>query len=94
MVDNISYVQGPTQVLVIIHCPYVSTASLSMVCVCVCVGGGGVVGGLCSQYLVSLGLMWAERGMGASYKSILSLWELCHLMQYTCPIFLPLISGL
>ena len=29
MVDNVSYVQGPVQVLVIIHHPHISTASLS-----------------------------------------------------------------
>ena len=29
MVDNVSYVQGPAQPLVIIHHPHVSTASLS-----------------------------------------------------------------
>ena len=29
MVDNVSYVQGSTQALVIIHCPHVSTASLN-----------------------------------------------------------------
>ena len=29
MADNISYVQGPAQPLVIIHHPHVSTASLS-----------------------------------------------------------------
>ena len=36
MVDNISYVQGPAQPLVIIHHPHVSTASLSK--------GGGIRG--------------------------------------------------
>ena len=29
MVDNVSYIQGPAQALVIIHHPHVSTASLS-----------------------------------------------------------------
>ena len=29
VVDNVSYVQGPAQPLVIIHHPHVSTASLS-----------------------------------------------------------------
>ena len=29
MVDNVSYVHGPTQALVIIHYPHVLTASLS-----------------------------------------------------------------
>ena len=39
MVDNVSYIQGPAQVLVIILCPHVSTAFLSkgLGCVCVCV---------------------------------------------------------
>ena len=73
MVNNISYIQGPAQPLVIIHHPHVSTASLSW--------GVGWGGGkrdvlaylLCSQYLVSLGLAWVERGMGALYISILGL---------------------
>ena len=64
MVDNVSYVQGPAQPLVIIHHPHVSTASLSK-------GWGCLEGRIgltaCSQYLVSLGLAWAERGMGALY---------------------------
>ena len=29
VVDNVSYVQGPAQLLVIIHHPHVSTASVS-----------------------------------------------------------------
>ena len=64
MMDKVSYVQGLTQPLVIIHHPHVSTASFEQ-------GVGGLEGciGLpaCSQYLVSLGLAWAEGGMGASY---------------------------
>ena len=31
---------------------------------------------LCSQYLVSLGFAWAERGMGTLYISILGLQEI------------------
>ena len=73
MVDDISYVQGSIRTLVIIHCPHVSTATLSKW------GGGGVPRGaqaylLCSQYLVSLGPAWAERDMGALYISIPGLW--------------------
>ena len=64
MVDNVSYVQGLAQPLVIIHHPHVSTASLSK--------GWGVERDtqaylLSSQYLVSLGLAWVERSMGALY---------------------------
>ena len=64
MVDNVSYVQGLPP-LVIIHHPHVSTASVSKGC-------GGLEGRIglpafASQYLVSLGLAWAERGMGALY---------------------------
>ena len=64
MIDNISCVQGLAQVLVIIHHLHVSTASLSK--------GWGVQRDVkaylhCSQYLVSLGLAWVDRGMGASY---------------------------
>ena len=64
MEDNISYVHGLAQPVVIIHHPHVSTASVSK--------GGGFRGTyrptcICSPYLVSLGLAWAERGMGASY---------------------------
>ena len=64
MMDNVSYVQGLAQPLVIIHHPHVSTFLFEQ-------GVGGIEGciGLpaCSQYLVSLGLAWAERGMGALY---------------------------
>ena len=64
MEDNVSYVHGLAQPVVIIHHPHVSTASVSK--------GGGCRGTyrptcICSQCLVSLGLAWAERGMGASY---------------------------
>ena len=75
VVDNVSYIQGSTQALVIIHCPYVSTAPLRE---------GGREGVLvfrgahrptCSaaMYLVFLGLAWAE-GMGAFHISILGLY--------------------
>ena len=65
MEDNVSYVQGLAQPLVIIHHPHVSTASVSK-------GWGGFRGMyrptcICSQNLVSLGLAWAERGMGTLY---------------------------
>ena len=67
MEDNVSYVHGLAQPVVIIHHPHVSTASVSKL-----IKGGGFRGTyrptcICSQYLVSLGLAWAERGMGASY---------------------------
>ena len=60
VVDDASYVQGPAQALVIIHCPHVSTVSLNKqwgvqrnVYACL----------LCHQYLASLTLAWMERGM-------------------------------
>ena len=64
MEDNVSYVHGLAQPVVIIHPPHVSTASVSK--------GWGFRGTyrptcICSQYLVSLGLAWVERGMSASY---------------------------
>ena len=60
MALNVSYVQG----LAPPHHPHVSTASVSK--------GWGFRGThrptcICSQYLVSLGLAWVERGMGALY---------------------------
>ena len=79
MVDNISYVQGFVQNLVIISCLHVSAASLSKKC-----GGGGVSGCIdliTSWYIVLLGLAWAKRDMGA-------------VVQYACLIVLPLFSGL
>ena len=40
-------------------------------------------------------LAWAERGISASYINIYLVYrELCHLVQHTCPIVLPLISVL
>ena len=93
MVDNISYVQDSAQALVIFHCSHVSTVSLSK-------GWGfrGVYRPTCfaAMYLVSLGLVWVERVMGTLYISILYFVYrvLCHVMQYACPIVLPLISGL
>ena len=61
MVDNISYIQGPAQPLVIIHHPHVSTASLSK--------GWGVFRGMyrptcLAASTLSLGLVWVGRGMG------------------------------
>ena len=58
MMDNVSYVQGLAQPLIIIHHPHVSTASLSREAQAYL---------LSSQYLVSLGLAWVERGMGTLY---------------------------
>ena len=64
MEDNVSYVHGLAQPGVIIHHPHVSTASVSKGC-----GFRGMYKPtcICSQYLLSLGLAWAERSMGASY---------------------------
>ena len=72
MVDNVSYIQSPTQALVIIHCPHVSTASLSKE------GGGGVRGAYRPTCFVANTvslwfLAWAERDMGTLYISILGL---------------------
>ena len=94
MVDNVSYVQGLAQPLVIIHHPHVSTASVSK--------GGGVRGmyrPTCSAAsTLSLWVLRGRRGAWAPciyiYKVYLVYRELCHLVQYTCPIVLPLISGL
>ena len=76
MVDNVSYIQGPAQSLVIIHHPHVSTASLSK-------GWGGgwfrvtyKAFLLCSQYLGSLGVAWVERGMGTLYIYIKYTWSI------------------
>ena len=77
VMDNVSYVQGPTQVLVIIHHLQVSTASLSkgtyslpalqpVPCL-----SGSCVGGEGHGHLV--------------YQIYLVYRELCHLVQYTCP---------
>ena len=41
VVDNVSYVQDSTQALVIIHCPHISTASLTKEW-----GGGEAKGGI------------------------------------------------
>ena len=54
--SSILYIQGSAQVLVIIHWPHISTASLSK--------GWGCIG----VYLVALGLAWAEGGVGTLYK--------------------------
>ena len=67
--DNVSYVRGCAQALVIIHCPHVSTTFLNK--------GWGFSGAhrpTCSSamYLVSLGLVDGE-GIGTLYISILGL---------------------
>ena len=45
---------------------------------------------------LSLGVLRGQRGawVPCIYKVYLAYRELCHLVQYTCPIVLPLISGL
>ena len=92
MMDNISYVQGLDQPLVIIHHPHVSTASLSK--------GWGFRGTQRPTCLAASTLsLWVLRGRRGAwapciYKVYLVYRELCHLVQYTCPIVLPLISGL
>ena len=45
---------------------------------------------------LSLGVLRGQRGAWAPciYKVYLVYRELCHLVQYTCPIVLPLIGGL
>ena len=92
MGDNVPYVQGPTQALVIIHHPHVSTASLSK--------GWGVwrddrdLPALQPVPCLSGSYMGREGHGRLVYKVYLVYRELCHLVQYTCPIILPLISGL
>ena len=92
VVDNVSYVQGPAQPLVIIHHSHVSTAYLSK-------GWGfrGMYRPTClAASTLSLWVLRGRRGAWAPciYKVYLVYRELCHLVQYTCPIVLPLISGL
>ena len=70
MVNNVSYVQGSTQALVIIHWPHVSTASLSQ--------GWGFRRAhrpTCSaaMYSASLGVAWVERDIDTLHISILGL---------------------
>ena len=85
MMDNVSYVQGLAQPLVIIHHPYVSTASLRGTHRPTCLAAS----------TLSLGVLRGRRGAWAPciYKVYLVYRELYHLVQYTCPIVLPLISG-
>ena len=92
MVDNVSYVEGPTQPLVIIHQTHVYTASLSR-------GWGGSEGRIGLPALQPVpclsGSCVGGEGHGRLvYQIYLVYRELCHLVQYTCPIVLPLISGL
>ena len=68
--DNISYVQGPAQALVII--------ATHMFQLPLWARDGRFRGmyrptGFAAKYLVSLSLAWAERGIGALYISIFSL---------------------
>ena len=108
MVDNISYVQGPAQPLVIIHHPHVSTAGSAFGNYspptrfnCLCEQGiGGLEGHIglpaYATSALSLWVLCGQRGAWAPciYKVYLVYRELCHLVQYTCPIVLLLISGL
>ena len=92
MMDNISYIKGPAQVLIIIHHLHVSTASPSK-------GGGGLEGRIGLPALQPVpclsGSCMGREGHGhLVYQIYLVYRELCHLVQYTCPIVLPLISGL
>ena len=63
MMDNVSYVQGPAQVLVIIHHLHVSTASPSKGWE----SGGAYRTNCIAASTLSLGRAWTERGMGALY---------------------------
>ena len=87
MVDNVSYVQGLAPTLVIIHHPHVSTASVSK-------GWGGLAGRIglpaFAASTLSLGVLHGR----LVYQIYLVYRELCLLVRYTCPIVLPLISGL
>ena len=92
MVDYASYVQGLTQPLVIIHHPHVLTASLSK-------GLEGLEGRIGLPALQPVpclsGSCVGGEGHGRLvYQIYLVYRELCHLVQYTCPIVLLLISGL
>ena len=91
VMDNVTYVQGLAQPLVIHH-PYVSTSSLSK-------GWGfrGTHRPTClAANTLSLRVLRGRRGSWAPriYKVYLVYRELCHLVHYTCPIILPLIGGL
>ena len=92
MVDNVSYIQGLAQPLVIIYHQHVSTASLSK-------GWGGLKGRIGLPALQPVpclsGSCVGGEGHGRLvYQIYLVYRELCHLVQYTCPIALLLISGL
>ena len=92
MMDNVSYVQGLAQVLVIIHHLHVFQLPLQA-------RGGGLEGriGLPAFQPVPClcGSCVGGEGHGhLVYQIYLVYRELYHLVQYTCPIVLPLISGL
>ena len=55
MVDNISYVQGLAQALVIIHCPHISIASLTK-------GWGVTEGPIGLPALQPVTCLWVLRG--------------------------------
>ena len=91
MVDNVSYVQGPVQPLVIIHHPRFKCLFEQ--------GVGGLEGriGLPALQPVPCLSGSCKGGEGHGhlvYQIYLVYRELCHLVQYTCPIVLPLINGL
>ena len=85
MMDNVSHAQGPAQVLVIIHHLHVLTASLE-----------GHIGLPALQPVPcpSGSCVGGERHGHLVYQIYLVYRELCHLVQYTCPIVLLLICGL
>ena len=89
MMENVSYVQGLAQPLVIIHHPHVSTAR-----------GGGFRGTHRPTCLAASTLsLWALRGRRGAwapciYKVYLVYRELCHSLEYTCPIALLFVNGL
>ena len=83
VVDNVSYVQGPAQPLVIIHHPHISTASLSK-------GWGfrGMYRPTClAASTLSPWVLLGRRGAWAPciYKVYLVYRELWHWVQCTCP---------
>ena len=91
MVDNVSYVQGPAQPLVIIHRPRFNCLSEQ--------GVGSLEGRIGLPALQPVpclsGSCVGREGHGRLvYQIYLVYRELCHLVRYTCPIVLLLISGL
>ena len=64
MVDNVSYVQGLAQPLVIIHHPHISTAS---------VGWGGLEGGIgLPAFAASTLSLWVLRGRRGAWVPCIS----------------------